>query len=107
MAFYQRIRDLREDNDLTQQQAANIFYMQLTQYGRYERGERELPFEVAAAIAEYYNVSLDYLAGRTNTKDNGLTSTENELIKRFRTLESFEKGQVFERISALSEKHNK
>lgn len=65
MFVYKRVRDLREDHDLTQMKVAQILNMQTTVYQRYERGERELPFWVAIKLAEYYGVTLDYLAGRT------------------------------------------
>ena len=64
MFIYRRIRDLREDNDKTQKEIANILNMQLTVYQRYERGEREVPLWVAIKLADYYNVTLDHLAGR-------------------------------------------
>ncbi len=64
MFIYRRIRDLREDNDKTQKEIAKILNMQTTVYQRYERGERELPFWVAIKLANYYNVTLDYLADR-------------------------------------------
>lgn len=67
---YSRIRDLREDNDQTQQQIADKLYMQREQYRRYETGEREIPLNIAIMLAELYNVSLDYLAGRTNNPKN-------------------------------------
>ena len=57
--------DLREDNDKTQSQIAKVLNMQLTVYQRYERGEREIPFWVAIKLADYYNVSLDYIAERS------------------------------------------
>ena len=68
MALYRRIRDLREDNDKTQKQIAEILNMQLTVYQRYERGERELPLWAAIKLADFYGVSLDYLVERTNKK---------------------------------------
>ena len=64
MFLYRRIRDLREDNDKTQSQIAKFLNMHLTVYQRYERGEREIPFWVAIKLADYYNVSLDYIAER-------------------------------------------
>ena len=64
MAIYRRVRDLREDRDKTQKDIADILNMQLTVYQRYERGERELPLWAAIRLADYYNVSLDYLVGR-------------------------------------------
>lgn len=65
MKFYRRVRDLREDNDKTQKAIADYLNMQLTVYQRYERGERELPLWAAIKLADYYNVTLDYLVGRT------------------------------------------
>ena len=60
---YQRIRDLREDADKTQAEVAEALGLYTTTYQRYERGERVIPFDIAIALARYYNVSLDYLAG--------------------------------------------
>lgn len=68
MFIYRRVRDLREDNDKTQSQIAMALNMQLTVYQRYERGEREIPFWVAIKLADYYNVSLDYIAERSFEK---------------------------------------
>ena len=64
MFIYRRVRDLREDHDKTQKEIAQILNMQVTVYQRYERGERELPLWAAIKLAEYYNVTLDYLVGR-------------------------------------------
>lgn len=60
---YQRLRDLREDHDLTQDQPVKILNMPKTSYTNYEQGKREIPFCLAIRLAEYYNVSLDYMAG--------------------------------------------
>ena len=68
MHVYRRIRDLREDRDKTQKDIAVYLNMQLTVYQRYERGERELPLWAAISLADYYNVSLDYLVGREKNK---------------------------------------
>lgn len=76
MKKYQRIRDLREDNDWTQKKVAEELFMQREVYRRYETGEREIPFNIAIAIAKLYNVSLDYLAGLTN--DKGRKDTKKE-----------------------------
>ena len=62
--MYRRIRDLREDNDKTQKEIANLLNMQTTVYQRYERGERELPLWAAIKLADYYRVTLDYLVER-------------------------------------------
>lgn len=67
MGYYPRLRDLREDKDLSIRKLADILHMQRTTYHNYETGKRELPFELAIILAKYYNVSLDYIAGITNT----------------------------------------
>lgn len=107
MNSYERIKGLREDADKKQSELAHALYMQTTQYGRYERGERELPLNIAIALAKYYDVSLDYIAGLSNHKRPlekfVLTYQEQLLLKNFRDLNDFQKGQIFERISAFSE----
>ena len=63
-----RLKDMREDNDLTQAQVAKILMCDQSLYSKYERGEREIPLRLLIVLAEYYNVSLDYLVGRTDNK---------------------------------------
>ena len=60
---YQRLRDLREDHDLTQDALVHRLGMHKTTYTNYEQGKRELPFALAIRLAQLYNVSLDYIAG--------------------------------------------
>ncbi|MBE7023593.1 MAG: helix-turn-helix transcriptional regulator [Ruminococcaceae bacterium] len=62
MAYYRRLRDLREDSDLTQDQLVKILGMHKTTYTNYEQGKREIPFSLAIQLAKLYNVSLDYIA---------------------------------------------
>jgi transcriptional regulator with XRE-family HTH domain len=63
-----RIRDLREDHDLKQKEVAAYLMCDQSLYSKYEREERPLPLEPACKLADFYNVSLDYLVGRTNEK---------------------------------------
>jgi len=63
-----RIRDLREDRDLTQSQVAGYLMCDQSLYSKYERGDRPLPLELAVKLADYYGVSVDYLLFRTNVK---------------------------------------
>ncbi len=60
-----RIRDLREDRDLTQKQIAEMLHCDQSLYSKYERGERPIPLDLLMQLAEFYNTSLDYLTGRT------------------------------------------
>lgn len=73
MYYYQRLRDLREDQDIAQRTVAAILGITTQQYSLYERGDREIPFHHAITLAKFYNVSLDYIAGLTNNKKAGKT----------------------------------
>ena len=66
MELHLRLRDLREDHDLTQEQCAKIAYISKNSYIRYENNERRIPLDIAIIYARYYKVSLEYLAGLTN-----------------------------------------
>ena len=66
MQYYPRLRDLREDMDLTQDQLVEILKMHKTTYTNYEQGKREPPFELIIKLAKFYNVSIDYIAGLTD-----------------------------------------
>ena len=65
---YQRLTDLREDADQKQENIAKLLGTSQTQYSRWERGEREIPFKHVITLAIYYNCSIDYIAGLTNEK---------------------------------------
>lgn len=64
MDYVKIIRDLREDNDKTQQEIADILGTSQTMYARYERGANELPIHHLIKLCDYYNVSADYILGR-------------------------------------------
>lgn len=64
MGYYPRLRDLREDQDLTQRQLA--LFLGMPQYCRYERGLRDIPTDLLIALADFYHTSTDYILGRTN-----------------------------------------
>ncbi|MBQ1264550.1 MAG: helix-turn-helix transcriptional regulator [Oscillospiraceae bacterium] len=63
-----RIRDLREDRDLTQKQISEYLMCDQSLYSKYERGERVVPTEVLIKLARYYKTSIDYLVGLTDSK---------------------------------------
>lgn len=65
---YSRIRKLREDKDLTQEYMAQLLHVNQRTYSRYETGEHAIPLEQLCRIADFHNVSVDYLLDRTDTK---------------------------------------
>lgn len=68
MDYIQRMRNLREDNDKTQQQIADYLGTSQTMYARYERGANELPIHHLLALCKFYNVSADYILGLSDKK---------------------------------------
>ncbi len=68
MACYKRIRELREDSDMTQKQVADYLGMKQPQYSRYERGFRDIPTDVLIALADLYKTSTDYILGRVDER---------------------------------------
>lgn len=68
VVLYQRIRDLREDSDLTQTAVAKMLGMSQTGYSKYETGENDIPTAILIKLARFYNTSIDYLLGETTEK---------------------------------------
>ncbi len=66
--YFQRLRDLREDMDMTQTQISELLGIKQTVYSRYERGYQTIPVEHLICLADYYKVSTDYILGRTLVK---------------------------------------
>lgn len=64
--MYKRIRDLREDRDLTQKKMGEILSCSQRVYSNYERGELDIPTEILIKLANYYDVSVDYILNRTD-----------------------------------------
>lgn len=95
--LYKRIKDLREDSDKNQSEIAKYLNTTPQYYGKYENGERELPFSRAIKIAEYYNVSLDYLAGRTDNQvflKDEFNEDEMRILAQYRSLSERNKGKT-------------
>lgn len=63
-----KIRDIREDRDLTQRQIAQYLQCDQSLYSKYERAERDVPLHIMVKLALFYNTSIDYLAGLTDEK---------------------------------------
>ena len=64
--YYPRLRDLREDKDMTQEDIAKMLDMKQSQYSRYERGIRDIPTDILIILAKFYNTTTDYILGLTN-----------------------------------------
>ena len=67
--YIKRMRDLREDNDKTQQEIAEVLHTSQTMYARYERGANELPIHHLLTLCNFYGVSTDYFLGRSDRKN--------------------------------------
>ena len=67
LMYYRRLRDLREDHDMTQDELVSKLGMHKTTYTNYEQGKREIPFALVIRLAQMYNVSIDYIAGLADT----------------------------------------
>lgn len=66
---FQRIRDLRTDADMSQKQLSEILHISQRSYSHYETGSRNIPVEMLIRLANYYDISVDYLVGRTDKKE--------------------------------------
>lgn len=64
--MYSRLRDLREDKDLSQKELAQILGMSQTGYSKYETGENDVPTQILMKLADFYHTSVDYILRRTN-----------------------------------------
>lgn len=106
MAHYPRIRDLREDSDKKQSELAEYLGTTTQYYGLYEKGANEISFERAIMLAKYYGVSLDYIAGLTNSKKGlsagELSGDQQELLRLADSLSDEEKKKFSEIIRLIS-----
>ena len=66
---FQRIQDLRTDADMSQKQLSEILHINQRSYSHYETGSRNIPVEMLIRLANYYDISVDYLVGRTDKKE--------------------------------------
>lgn len=80
--FIKRLKDLREDNDLTQSELGKILNISQRTYSHYENGTREIPIEVLIKLAHYYNTSVDYLLCETDVKKPYLKSSASKPHKQ-------------------------
>ena len=67
--YIKKLKDLRIDHDLYQKQIAKLLKITRQQYGLYESGKRDIPVDLLIKLADFYNVSIDYMLGRTKNKE--------------------------------------
>ena len=104
MYYYRRLRDLREDSDKSQKEIAEYLEISQVQYHRYESGKREIPYHLVIKLADYYNVSVDYISELSDEKSRrNITLTDDELsiIRKYRLLNEKLKGRLIERLEIL------
>lgn len=77
--MYRRLRDLREDRDLTQKQLSEILHCSQQVYSNYELGQRDIPTQILVALADFYNTTTDYILGRTNYRENPFTKIRQQV----------------------------
>ena len=110
MQHYHRIRDLREDCDLTQSELCKRLFMHKTTYTNYEQGKHTVPLDFAVTLADFYDVSLDYIAGRTNFKHGKSNPDFNrelvEIADKFSLLSERNKGRLEQFIDQLLDSQN-
>ena len=93
MYYYERLRDLREDADLTQKEAGAILNTTQQQYAKYELGVQEIPTHHLVTLADYYHVSTDYIVGRADW-------AEVELSRALQTLRPEETSRLLRCLQA-------
>ena len=107
MQHYYRIRDLREDNDLTQEALCKKLYMHKTTYTNYEQGKHTVPLDFAVTLADFYDVSLDYIAGRSNTlkavDNSNISEDEKNVLEKYNFLTERNKGKLEQFLDQLIE----
>ena len=88
--IYKRIRDLREDKDLTQTEIARILNITQRTYSRYENDERQIPTEILSSLADFHHTSVDYLIGRTGN----LIRSPDHIVHKFKKSASAKPARI-------------
>lgn len=109
MKYYQILRNLREDNDLTQKDISQTYYLGKNTYYNYENGNREMPFSLVVELAKMYKVSLDYIAGLTSDKGGLHTNNSEEryILSLYNSLSEKGKGKAECKLEELVKQQNK
>ena len=96
MIVYQRLKDLREDAEMNQEQVGKIIKTTGNYYGDYEKGKRDIPTQRMIILAKYYHVSMDYITGLTNDKGglHKITEEERKILDLYNNLSERRKGKI-------------
>jgi len=81
VSYYKRLRELREDHDMSQRTLAKILGLTQPQYCRYEQGYRDLPTDILVQLADIYHTSTDYILGRTNNPKDCICTRHIRIIR--------------------------
>ena len=79
--YLRRLKDLREDNDLTQEEISKLLKITRPQYSLYETGKRDIPVDLLSVLARFYNTSIDYIVGETDIEKR-YTETRRNIKKK-------------------------
>lgn len=103
----ENLKKLRENNNLTQQQMADILNIQRPTYTRYETGERQPDFELLIRIAQHFNVSIDYLLGNeAKLPEKDTSSLSDKIIEVFNRLDEEKQNTVLAYAEFLASQNN-
>ena len=99
--MYPHIRDIREDRDKLQREIADYLGITSTAYGKYETGQNKIPVKNVIALAEYYDVSIDFLLGETRSiiRHPATTDKRGNRLREIRKRHNFNQTQIAEKIN--------
>lgn len=104
MKIYERLKFLRKEQGLLQKNIADFLNISKSAYGYYEQGRNEPDIHTIVKLADFYQVSTDYLIGKTDVKQADLTKKESDIIKMYRNLNKDDQNIIFGAVYALSSK---
>jgi len=99
----QKLKELRDERQITQTEIANALHITQKAYSYYERGEREPSIQTLIEIANYFNISIDHLLCRETDNYYALNSQEKRIIEKYKKLNDINKIRIEERIDTLNE----
>ncbi len=106
--MYLRYKDIREDRDLSQQEIADMLHINRISYIRYEQGIRQMPIDTLVKLSNFYNTSIDYLVGETDTKERcKIAHSKNLKLKYLRESKKLSQQQVADILKIHQVQYNR